>query len=331
MMPRMWEGARPDPARRALLLGALAALPALAGCGVRLEDDAPRVPLVPTREPVPAESLLTALTRDTLRLAGLAAATPGALAADLAPLHVRQHTVLRGALVARGVPAEALGTPSATPEPTTFPTTSATGTASPSPAPSVGATAASAVATLAAAEGSAAAGANRFTDVEADLRATVAALHAQRYAAARLLTGRAPKVPTDPVAGDVVEELAARTAGATYLLEVAAARSSGAQRRRARATLVVLAGLFADQVAGGSRPEDSLGIPLPFPVATGADAARLARTALTALRDAHGARLEPLLTTLGAPGWAAATRWLGTAETECHRWGVPLAPFPGLT
>lgn len=330
MMPRMWEGARPDPARRALLLGALAALPALAGCGVRLEDDAPRVPLVPTREPVPAESLLTALTRDTLRLAGLAAATPGALAADLAPLHVRQHTVLRAALIARGVPPEALGTPSATPGPTTSASPSPTVTASPSPAPSAGA-AATAVATLAAAEGSAAAGANRFTGVEADLRATVAALHAQRYAAARLLTGRAPAVPTDPVAGDVVEELAARTAGATYLLEVAAARSSGAQRRRARATLVGLAGLFADQVAGGSRPEDSLGIPLPFPVATAADAARLARTALTALRDAHGARLDPLLTTLGSPGWAAATRWLGTVEAECHRWGVPLAPFPGLT
>ena len=43
--------------------GALA-LPA-AGCGIRLEDDAPRVPLVPARTPVPAEAELVALTRDT--------------------------------------------------------------------------------------------------------------------------------------------------------------------------------------------------------------------------------------------------------------------------
>jgi hypothetical protein len=320
MMPRMWEGARPHPARRALLLGALAAVPALAGCGVRLEDDAPRVPLIPTREPVAGEGLLTALTRDTLRLAGLAAATPGTLAADLAPLHVRQHTVLRDALLARGVPAEALGMPA--PSPTTSP--------SPSPTTSAGADK-EAVATLADAEGSAAAGADRFMTVEADLRVPVAALHAQRFAAGWLLGGTAPRVPTDSVAGDVVEELAAHTAGAIYLVEVAAARSSGAQRRRARATRDVLAALLADQVAGGSRPEDSLGVPLPFTVRTAADAARLARTALTTLRDAHGARLEPLLEGSGGAGWSAATRWLGTVEAECHRWGVPLAAFPGLT
>lgn len=42
-----------------LALGVLA----LTGCGIRLEDDAPEVPLVPRREPIPAESaLLTVLT-----------------------------------------------------------------------------------------------------------------------------------------------------------------------------------------------------------------------------------------------------------------------------
>ena len=84
-------------------LGA-AVLPA-AGCGIRLEDDAPRVPLVPTRTPVPAEAELVALTRDTAALAEAAATVPGALAADLATIHRRQHTVLRTTLVRQQVPA----------------------------------------------------------------------------------------------------------------------------------------------------------------------------------------------------------------------------------
>ena len=96
-------------ARRTAMAGVLAAvvLPA-AACGIRLEDDAPRVPLVPTRTPVPGEAELVALTRDTAALAELAATTPGDLAADLATIHRRQHTVLRSTLLRRHVPAEEL-------------------------------------------------------------------------------------------------------------------------------------------------------------------------------------------------------------------------------
>ena len=50
------------PSRRLLLTGALTGgLVALTGCGVRLEDDAPRIPFVPTREPMPGESALLAV------------------------------------------------------------------------------------------------------------------------------------------------------------------------------------------------------------------------------------------------------------------------------
>jgi hypothetical protein len=50
------------PSRRLLLTAALT-LPAtaLAGCGVRLEDDAPDIPFVPRREPIPGESALLAV------------------------------------------------------------------------------------------------------------------------------------------------------------------------------------------------------------------------------------------------------------------------------
>ena len=96
-------------ARRTAMAGVLAGvvLPA-AACGIRLEDDAPRVPLVPTRTRVPGEVELVALTRDTAALAELAAAAPGDLAADLATIHRRQHTVLRSTLLRRHVPVDDL-------------------------------------------------------------------------------------------------------------------------------------------------------------------------------------------------------------------------------
>ncbi|WP_338751456.1 hypothetical protein [Janibacter alittae] len=50
------------PSRRLVLVGALAAgVTTLGGCGVRLEDDAPHIPFVPTREPVPGESAMLAM------------------------------------------------------------------------------------------------------------------------------------------------------------------------------------------------------------------------------------------------------------------------------
>ena len=317
----MTEGTRPGVPRRTVVAGLFAAVLPTAGCGIRLEDDAPRVPLVPTRTPVPAEPQLVALTRGTAALAELAATVPGALAADLATLHRRQHTVLRSTLAADGVPTADLDTtPSASPTPTA----STTATVSP--------TAAAGTRTqLAAAEGASAAGAAGFAGVEDDLRATIASLHAQRYAAASLLRGRPPTVPSEPVGGDRVGALATMTAGAVYFLEVASARSTGGQRTRSDATLAALRALLADQLAGGARADDSLGHPLPFPVDDGAAAARLARQSLTTLRAGYGEHLGPIVASDGGRGLSALTRWLGTVEVEAHRWGVELEPFPGLT
>ena len=315
----MTEGTRPGIPRRTVVAGVVAAVLPTAGCGIRLEDDAPRVPLVPTRTPVPAEAELVALTRGTAALADLADTVPGAVAADLATLHRRQHTVLRSTLLADGVPATELDA---------APSASALATATATSSPS--ATATGGRAALAAAEGASAATAARFAGVSDDLRATIASLHAQRYAAAALLAGRPPTVPFDPVGGDPVSALATAASAAVYFLEIVSARSTGAQRDRSDATLAALRDLRADQLAGGAQPDDSLGHPLPFPVDDAAAAARLARASLTTLRAAYGEHLGPIVASDGGPGLAALTRWLGTVEVEAHRWGVDLEPFPGL-
>jgi hypothetical protein len=313
----MTQGSRPGVPRRIVVAGVVSAVLSTTGCGIRLEDDAPRLPLLPTRTPVPAEAELVALTRATAALAALAATVPGALEADLATLHQRQHGVLGTTLLAQGVPATDLEAP-----PTGPPTPSAS--ASPASPP------AARRAALASAEGGSAASAATFAGVADDLRATIASLHAQRYAAATLLAGRPPTVPLDPVGGDRVGALASETAAAVYFLEVVSARSTGDQRSRSDSSLAALGALLADQLAGGARPDTSLGHPLPFPVGDAAAAARLARDTLTTLRAGYGEHLAPLVASDGGPGLAALTRWLGTVEVESHRWGVALEPFPGL-
>jgi hypothetical protein len=309
----MAEGARWSVSRRSFLGATVGAvvLPT-AACGIRLEDDAPRVPLVPTRTPLAAEARLVDLTRDTAVLATWADALAGELPAALATIHRRQHAVLRTTLLRGQVPSSSVD-----------------GTTTPAPTPTLAPTGGRAA--LAAAEAAAAASAGSLAGVASELRATVAALHAQRYAAVSLLTGRPPVVPREPVADGAVRELATGTSAAVWFLEVVSARSTGRQRSRSDTTLETLRDLLTDQVAGGSTPVAVLGHPLPFPVDSPRDAARLAREVLTSLRAGFGEHLEPLVTAHRAAGMDAVTRWLGTVETEAHRWGVDLAPFPGLT
>jgi hypothetical protein len=310
------------------MAGVVAAVLPAAGCGIRLEDDAPRIPLVPTRTPVPAEAELVALTRDTASLARLAASVGGSLAADLATLHGRQYTVLRTNLVALGVPADDLEAP-----PAGSPPSSAPPPPSPSPTgpPSTAVTPVAGRAALATAEAASAATAAAFAGVHDDLVPTIASLHAQRFAAASILGGRPPAVPLDPIGGDRVAALATSTEAAVYFLEVVAARSTGALRARCDTTLVALRDLRADQLAGGAQADASLGHPLPFPVEGRASAARLARESLRTLRAGYGEHLGPMVESDGGAGLAALTRWLGSVEVEAHRWGVELEPFPGLT
>lgn len=91
---------RRDALRSATLVGLWAGLGTVGGCGVRLEDDAPDVPFLPRRTPVPAEAELLALLA-ALRGSG------GAVAA------VRADALAR-ALVADGVPGSVVADASAT-------------------------------------------------------------------------------------------------------------------------------------------------------------------------------------------------------------------------
>ena len=300
------------PGRRLLLAGVGSALLLpVAGCGIRLEDDAPRLPLVPTRRPVPAEALLVALTRECDRLAASAARATDPTAAALAPLHARQHTVLRATLLGQGVPASGLDEPR--------PTASPVVTVSPVPVTS---------AALARLEAQSAAAATRFADVETSLLPTVAALHAQRYAAAVVL-GVPVSVTAPRVSGTAAARPPAATDGARSLVQGGEARPAGSRRSRAVATLGALDDLAGDLVRP-DQPAPALGRPLPYPVRTAADVDRLVTEVLGDLRATLGAELAGLTATDAAGGLAAASRWLGTVEVEAHRWGLLLSPFPGL-
>ncbi|QKE84308.1 DUF4439 domain-containing protein [Arthrobacter sp. NEB 688] len=302
------------PGRRLLLAGTgTVLLGALTGCGIRLEDDAPRLPLVPTRRPLPAQDLLVALTRDTALLAARADALGDDLGTELATLHRRQVTVLRTTLLRAGVPASALD-PAASP--------------SPSPTPSSAADPRRLRDDLAAEESAAAQAGPSFAAAPAALLPTLAALHAQRVAAAALL-GDPATVPGVPPGGDGAAAVADALGRACYLLEVAAARAEGARRDRAVVTLGVLRGL-RDDATRPDQPPPALGYPLPFAVRTGADVDRLAARATADARTALGAALADVVASDPATGLAAGARWLGAVEVEVHRWGGALVPFPGL-
>ncbi len=361
MIGPMPEPSRPGRrvGRRTVLLAAVGSASVLAGCGVRLESDAPDLPFLP-RRPVPGEDVLVAAAAGSAALAvsaGAAGSTP--LLSTLATLHGRQHQVLVAALRARRVPDDVITPPS--PMESDTPSTSAT----PSPS-AASASADEAVAALAAAEGAGLADPGRFDPVDAALRPTLAALLAQRYAATVLLGGRPPQPPsTDPRVASAspaspaspatpatpatpagpaggppvpwpdpaaVVPLLVATRAAAYGLEVVAAQAARRDATLARGSLAAVRSLAAQQRAtvGGAAPAPALGYELPFPVHTPAAARRLALEVLTRLRESYGAALAPL--GAGAPQatFAHLPWWLGRVEVLTHRWGADLAPFPGL-
>ncbi|KGN31966.1 hypothetical protein N802_19530 [Knoellia sinensis KCTC 19936] len=329
------------PTRRVVTLGVVgAAVVGLSGCGIRLEDDAPRVPLVPTREPIDAEFALVRLLQE-LRAAALApvvASVP--VSALLAGFHERQATVLHDALRQRGVPEATLtanpfptesstpGTPTASTTPTPGASASGSAAASPTTAPPTGA-AAVAVSELAlvAVGGSCA-------EADAELRPTILAIVAQCGAAAELATGK--RVQGGSVAEwNGAKELApliTATRTATYFLEVAAARSDRKVLAALRSDLDILRSVTSDLVAGAgdTSPAAELGHPLPFPVDTAADVTRLVTESLETLLQAWGSSLDSLGSTHPEQAFVDVPNWLSSVAAVAHRRGVPLTAFPGL-
>jgi hypothetical protein len=339
-------GMPPCPTRRRVLtlgLGAVAAA-SLAACGIRLEDNAPRVPLIPTRAPIRSESFLLALWRHCDDLATRATALHGpatGLPARLAALHRTQVAVLETQLLKLGVPATVLDTLAASPSATASATatTGSTGGAGASTGSAGGS-----AGTGQPVAGPKGLGAEEASDLGPMAIASLAkapssaiplvgSLLAQRAAAATLLGTPAIWPETS---WSAPPSLAAAyldsTRAAVYAFQVVAAQSpSGAQHTLALSTLATLQARAQDQesLAGKSAGPPALGYPLPFPVTTATTARKLAAQVLTELRASVARDLGSTGGDIGPLG--ALVQWLADTEVLASQWGVRLSPFPGLT
>jgi hypothetical protein len=325
-MPEERSGMPPCPSRRAALglgVGAVAAV-TLGACGIRLEDDAPHVPLIPTRKPIAGESFLVGLWHECGTLAEAAAAlggAPKALPSVLAGLHRDQSQVLREELRRLAVPDKVLDRPSPT---TTAPGPSAT---------TSGPTSTTGPQSLAALEGAAVGGA-AFRSLARAVTPAVplyGAALAQRAAAATLLGGTVawsdPAWDSPSLAASFLES----TRAATYGFQVVTAQSpTGAQQTVAASTLAALQAraLTQESLAGDAAGPPPLAYPLPFTVTTPAAARRLAVHLLTELRSAVARQLGSAGASDGPLG--SLVQWLAETEVLASRWGIPLEPFPGL-
>src|SRR5690606_4011185 len=117
--------------------------------------------------------------------------------------------------------------------------------------------------------------------------------------------------------------LVTATRRATFLLEVAAARSTRKVRDAWLADVTVLHWLTADLVAaaGDASPEPDLGQSLPRPVTTPAEAATLATEAVGALLAAFASELRGLTDSDADAAFAAVPGWIGSVAAVGHRHG----------
>lgn len=349
-----------SPGRRGVLLGALGAgVFAVAGCGIRLQDDAPDVPFVPRRTPIGAEAELLSLLANCRELAAACtrwvSGPQVALAPGLTAIHRQQADVLAALLADAHVPADLVtgAAPSSTAGPGTGSTAPASGTptvgtATSAPVPTPGAAPAT-TSDVARLEAAPLARAPGLAAAPAPLLPTVTALLAQRYAAVSVVGGTAPHLgatgatgrpTTAPTAAptaagrwpepDLLAVLAA-TRAAVYGFEVVAAQADRAGRALGLHTITTLAVLESEQVAAlvAVPPPAAIGYPLPFPVTTPALARRLARRLAGDLSAAYGSRLGAV--SHGQEPFTDLVQWLGQVEVVGHGWGGTLVPFPGMT
>lgn len=324
-MPCVWP-------RRSVLVALMAgSVTALSGCRIRLEDDAPRIPGLPTRDPMADERALLSARRDSLRLQEIAegmGASSTPLTRLLATLHSVQADVFESALRSGGVPLAQITATSPPPATAAAPTTTAGG-ATPAPAPSTG----RGVAELAAAESErfAPRALSDLAGISSQRVALFASMTAQSAAAVRLLGGRLP--PTRTLAGPTGDAAAGQLAAfrsAVYGFEVVVAQSDPAHRKAAARTLGVLRARSAelDRLAGSAASPIPLGYALPFRVTTPAAALRLASHLMAGLLEAVASRLE------AATGDSAAltgtVHLLTDVTVDAVTWRVPLSAFPGL-
>ncbi len=331
------------PSRRALLTAAsLAPLALLTACRVRLEDDAPRVPLIPTREPTEDEALLLAAWRASTDLSRMTTGLAGD-GVTASRLHAVQARIFDQVLRDRRVPDAQRTSPAASP--TTSPTVSSTAssTAASSASASAGSTpngsAPNGSAPTAPPDRAAVARAEAGAVSPAAL-AELATAHAGQlpllasFAACRArLAAVLGAPPSWPAWGETASPadagLLAAHRRARYHLEVAAARTPAEARAPFATELDRVAGVVVRlESRGASTGAPPAGYPLPFPARDTAAARRLVTHALTTLETACG-------TTWSAGSGSSeavttTTRLVVDTVTAGAAWGVPLRAFPGL-
>jgi hypothetical protein len=319
--PMAAEGTRRGhaPSRRDVLrTAALAAVaaPLLGACAIRLEDDAPAIPLLP-RKSAPDEAVLVELVRRTTALAQTAGrvADPNDAVSRLSAIHRTQADVVRARLTSAGVPNYVIDGPAPS---TTSPTAavSAPSTASPK---DLSTDETALVAALLAA----------LPTVTATNRAVVASVVALGGAAVEMLGARVSWPAADPLPPAAAVPLLDSTRSAAYAFQVVAAQTSGNLRAVAAATHTDLESRAAELVgmAGSSAPAEPLGYALPFPVSAPEAASRLAGQVLTTLVSGG---LAPLATLPeGSTATTTLVRLLVGAQRLGRGWGVAPVPFPG--
>lgn len=314
-------GSPKRPSRRSLLAGALGVTgAALTGCQIRLEDSAPELPFIPTREPIPAEAALLWLLEDCRALA-----SGDQPEGDLwvVGLYEEQVAVLRTALYRAGIPVETLDETLA--EPTAVPTQPTEPAASPSATrPDDGAAAAL----------------RRLPELAqcgGGIFPLVISLLAQRWAT-RALGGI--EIPGDAVQADparlwglpfLAVPFAQLTDAARYGFEVVAAQSRDRTREVALEGLWRIDALWREQNtrSGGRAPAPELGYTLPFPVDSEESAARLATHVIDGLVDGYAGLLTSMVGTAQEETAVDLVAWLGSAVAIGAHWGVPIEAFPG--
>jgi len=311
--------------RRGLLLAA-AATAALAGCSIRLEDDAPSLPLL-KRKSMPDEKELIAGFTLATSLTQMAGRIPGApaLVSQLSGIHDAQAKVLHDLLTRGGVPEHVI-------ESATTTATSGTSSSSRTPTAAVSAPPPATVQALAAAEVTALAPGSLSLVAGATTanRTLLTAIAAQRALAGGLLGSTVTWPATDPLPPAAAGGLLDATRPVAYAFEIIAAQLGADARPVALGTLTTLRARERELVtmAGTSAAPEPLGYALPFAVTTPELARRLAGVVLPEL-VVRG--LDPVS---GLPAASSAVttvvRLQAQAQSLAHQWGVPMVPFPGM-
>jgi len=304
----------------------------LAGCGIRLEDDAPPIPFV-SRQPIPDEALLVAAYRRATALAGVAGRATGVpLAPEVAQRHTRQAQVLRAILDAGQVPERIIsGPPGSTATATSGSTGTSDGTATTTStsAPTNAVRPPVTAEELARAARDTADASIAATGSFVTQRALGVAIAAHDAAGAASLAAPPVWPSRDPLPAPVATPLVEVTRACEYALEVAAAHLLDTDREALLATVAALTRREAALAAALTpNPLPALGYHLPFPVTGPGDARRLVSVVLRNLVDRGLDDLDRI--PQGSSGLLEVVRLEAEAVTLAVAHGVAWPTMPGL-